>query len=85
MLGRYLIFFYYYYWGGTFGTAVTIGLLYQPRMISDGDCGEIGGINIDRETEVFGENLPQRQFCPPKILHDYPKFIFVSHSSVLPS
>jgi hypothetical protein len=26
----------------TFGTAVTTGLLYQPRMI--GDCGEIGGM-----------------------------------------
>jgi hypothetical protein len=29
------------------GTAATIGLLYQPRMI-DGDCGEIGGMKIGR-------------------------------------
>jgi hypothetical protein len=34
------------------------GLLYQPRMIGDGDCGEIGGMKIGRETEVLGENLP---------------------------
>jgi hypothetical protein len=31
-------------------------------MIGDGDCGEIGGIKIGRETEVLGENLPQRHF-----------------------
>jgi hypothetical protein len=24
-------------------------LLYQPRMIGDGDCGEIGGMKIGRE------------------------------------
>jgi hypothetical protein len=29
-------------------------------MISDGDCREIGGIKIGRETEVLGENLPHR-------------------------
>jgi hypothetical protein len=28
------------------GTAATTGLLYQPRMIGDGDCGEIGGMKI---------------------------------------
>jgi hypothetical protein len=30
------------------GTAATTGLLYQPRMISEGDCGEIGGMKIGR-------------------------------------
>jgi hypothetical protein len=30
------------------GTAATTGLLYQPQMIDDGDCGAIGGIKIDR-------------------------------------
>jgi hypothetical protein len=33
---------------GTLGTAATTGLLYQPRMIGDGDCGEIGGMKIGR-------------------------------------
>jgi hypothetical protein len=27
------------------------GLLYQPRMIGDGDCGEIGGMKIGRENQ----------------------------------
>jgi hypothetical protein len=31
------------------GTAATTGLLYQPQMMDDGDCGEkIGGIKIGR-------------------------------------
>jgi hypothetical protein len=30
------------------GTAATTGLLYQPQMIGDGDCGEIGGMKVDR-------------------------------------
>jgi hypothetical protein len=34
--------------GGTLGTAASTGLLYQPRMICDGDCGEIGGMKIGR-------------------------------------
>jgi hypothetical protein len=34
--------------GGTLGTAATTGLLYQPQMIGDGDCGEIGGMMIGR-------------------------------------
>jgi hypothetical protein len=29
---------------------------------SDGDCGEIGGMQLAGETEVLGENLPQRRF-----------------------
>jgi hypothetical protein len=32
-------------------------------MIDDGDCGAIGGMKIDRETEVLGEN-------PSQIPHD---------------
>jgi hypothetical protein len=27
--------------GGTLGTAATTGLFYQPRMIGDGDFGEL--------------------------------------------
>jgi hypothetical protein len=30
------------------GTAATTGLLYQPRMIDDGDCGAISGIKIGK-------------------------------------
>jgi hypothetical protein len=30
------------------GTAATTGLLYQPQMLDDGDCGAIGGMNIGK-------------------------------------
>jgi hypothetical protein len=56
--------------GGTLGTAATTGLLYQPRMIGEGDCGEIGEIKIgrrDRSTRIKPVSAP---LCPPQILHD---------------
>jgi hypothetical protein len=28
------------------GTAATTGLLYQPQMIDDSDCGAVGGMKI---------------------------------------
>jgi hypothetical protein len=34
-------------------TAATTDLLHQPQMIDDGDCGAIGRMQIDRETEVL--------------------------------
>jgi hypothetical protein len=37
------------------GTAATTGLLYQPRMIGDGDCGEIGGMKIDKVKPKYSE------------------------------
>jgi hypothetical protein len=42
------------------GTAATPGLLYQPRMIMEKqmEC-RLTGV-----TDVLGENLPQRHFCP---------------------
>jgi hypothetical protein len=40
--------FFFNFCGGTLGTAATTGLLYQPRMIGEGDCSEIGGMKIGR-------------------------------------
>jgi hypothetical protein len=35
----------------TLGTAAITDLLYQPQMIGDGDCGEIGGMKTGRGLE----------------------------------
>jgi hypothetical protein len=35
-------------------------------MINDDECGAVCGMRIGRETEVFGENLPQRHFVHHK-------------------
>jgi hypothetical protein len=51
------------------GTAPTIGLLYQPQMIDDGDCGAIVGMKIgrgDRNTRRKPAAAPR---CPPQIPH----------------
>jgi hypothetical protein len=42
------------------GAAATTGLLYQPRMIDNGDCGAVSRWRLDGETEVLGEKRPQR-------------------------
>jgi hypothetical protein len=43
------------------GTAATVGLLYQPQMIHDGDCGAIGGMKFGRGNRSTRRKLPQ---CP---------------------
>jgi hypothetical protein len=60
------LFFYYsiYLVCEAIGTAATPGLLCQPRVIvkmiveKQMECRLVG------ETEVLGENVPQRHFCP---------------------
>jgi hypothetical protein len=54
----------------SFGTAATTGLLYQPRMIGDGDCGEIGGMKIRKENRSTRRKSAPAPLCPPQILHD---------------
>jgi hypothetical protein len=46
------------------GTAATPGLLCQPRMIVKMIMETQMECRLARETEVLGENLPQRHFCP---------------------
>jgi hypothetical protein len=53
------------------GTAATIGLLYQPRMIGEGDSGQIGGIRIGRGNRNTLRKTALAPLCPPQIPHDY--------------
>jgi hypothetical protein len=61
---------FFYKWGGTLGTAYTTGLLYQPRMIGDGDCGEIGGMKMGRGNRSTRRKPSPAPLCPPQIPHD---------------
>jgi hypothetical protein len=58
-----VLYIFFYLCGGTLGTAATTGLLYQPRMIDEGDCGEIGGMKIDR-----GNRSSRRKPAPTPLL-----------------
>jgi hypothetical protein len=46
------------------GTAATSGLLYQPRVIVKMIVEKQMECRLAGETDVLGENLPQRHFCP---------------------
>jgi hypothetical protein len=46
------------------GTAATPGLLCQFRVIVKMIVGKQMECKLAGETEVLGENLPQRHFCP---------------------
>jgi hypothetical protein len=48
----------------TIGTAVTPGLLCQPRVIMKMIVESMMECRLAGETEVLGENLLQRHFCP---------------------
>jgi hypothetical protein len=60
------VFYYYYYYlvCEAIGTAATPGLLCQPRMIVKIIVEKQMECRLAGETEVLGENLPQRHFCP---------------------
>jgi hypothetical protein len=52
------------------GTAATTGLLYQPRMIDDGDCGAIDGMKIGRRNQSTWRQPAPVPLCSPQIPHD---------------
>jgi hypothetical protein len=60
----------FYFYGGTLGTPATTGLLYQPRMIGDGDCGEIGRMKIGRGNRSTRRKSAPASLCPPHIPRD---------------
>jgi hypothetical protein len=52
------------------GTTATTGLLYQPQMIGDGDCGEIGGMKIGRVNRNTRRKPAPAPLFTPQIVHD---------------
>jgi hypothetical protein len=52
------------------GTAATIGQLYEPLMIDDGDCGAIGGMTIGRGNRNTRRKPALVPFCAPQIPRD---------------
>jgi hypothetical protein len=61
--------FFYYLVCETLGAAATPGLLCQPRVIVKVIVEKQMECRLTGETEVLGENLPQRHFCLHKITH----------------
>jgi hypothetical protein len=59
-----LFFYYYYLVCEVIGTAATPGPLCQPRVIMKMIVLQQMECRLAGETEVLGENLPQRHFCP---------------------
>jgi hypothetical protein len=65
--GNYYYYYSYYYnylVCKVIGSAPTPGLLCQPRMIVKMIVEKQMECRLAWETEVLGENLPQRHFCP---------------------
>jgi hypothetical protein len=50
--------------------AAITGILYQPQMIDDGDCGAISGIKIGRGSRSTRRKAAPAPLCPPQIPHD---------------
>jgi hypothetical protein len=63
-------FFFYYLCDGILSTAATTGLLYQPRMIGDGDCGEIGEMKIGKGNRSTRRKPAPAPLCPLQIPND---------------
>jgi hypothetical protein len=43
------------------------GLLYQPQMIGEGDCGASGGMKIGRGNRSTGRKPAPAPLCPSQI------------------
>jgi hypothetical protein len=60
----YVFYYYYFVCDEAIGTAATPGLLCQPRVIVKMILEKQMECRLAGETEVVGENQPQRHFCP---------------------
>jgi hypothetical protein len=66
-----LFFFTIYLVFETIGTAATPGLLCQPQVIVKMIVEKQMECRLAGETEVLGENLPQRHFCRRRLTIDF--------------
>jgi hypothetical protein len=57
-------FLFFYFVCEAIGTAATPGLLFQPRVMVKMIVKKQMECRLAGKTEVLGENLPQRHFCP---------------------
>jgi predicted nucleic acid-binding Zn ribbon protein len=57
-------------WLSPLGSAATIGLIYQPQMIDDGDYGALGWMKIGRGYRSTRRKPAPVPLCPPQIPHD---------------
>jgi hypothetical protein len=62
--------FFHGVWLSPLGTAAIIGLLYQPQMTDDGDCGAISGMKIGKGNRSTRRKPVPAPLCPPQIPHD---------------
>jgi hypothetical protein len=46
------------------GTAANIGLLYQPQLIDDGDCGAIDGMKFGKGNRSTRRKPAPEPLCP---------------------
>jgi hypothetical protein len=53
-----------FFFGEAIGTAATPGLFCQPLVIVKMIVEKQMDVDWQGETEILGENLPQRHFCP---------------------
>jgi hypothetical protein len=49
------------------GSAATTGLLYQPQMIHDDECGPVGGMRIGRGNRSTRRKPAPGPLCPPDL------------------
>jgi hypothetical protein len=47
-----------------------IGLLYQPQMIDDDECGAVGRMRIGKRNRSTRRKPVPSPLCPPQIPHD---------------
>jgi hypothetical protein len=65
---------FFFLWGETVHTVLRqlSGLLYQPQMIDDDECGAVCGMRICRGIRSIRMKPVPVPLCPPQIPHDLP-------------